>query len=349
MVCRNRKIGLIGRVGAGEQLFDGQTVKTRNMLKLLSDQYGRNSVFVVDTFNWRHRAPRIVAGTLRCLSECDDVVVLLSDNGRRVLFPILAQSAHVKGTRIYQNLIGGWLARNLEKYPKWVDYLNSFKVNWVESQRLANDLAARGVNNARYLPNFKYLKLPEIPAEKIYGNKWHFCTFSRVMDQKGIGDAIRAVESLNCDSKFTCELDIYGPVEKGYRTEFEAMIKECQHCMYKGSVPADESVAIVAGYDALLFPTKWRYEGIPGTIIDALTAGVPIIGAKWGYYDEMLEDGATGFGYEFGHNELLLDAIRHFLELTDSERNAMRRVCLERAKAYTPEAVSFEIRQEIGR
>jgi glycosyltransferase involved in cell wall biosynthesis len=169
------------------------------------------------------------------------------------------------------------------------------------------------------------------------------------MEQKGISDAMRAVEGLNGrgDGR-TYSLDVYGPVDGGYKTELDALLRECPHCTYRGSVSASESVGTVAGYDALLFPTKWRPEGIPGTTIDALTAGVPVIGARWQYYGEMLEDGVTGFGYEFGRNDLLPGAIRRFVGLTDAERNAMRCACLERAKAYTPEAVAGEIRREIG-
>ena len=63
----------------------------------------------------------------------------------------------------------------------------------------------------------------------------------------------------------------------------------------------------------------------------------------------MLEDGVTGFGYEFGHNELLGEAIGKFVSLSDEDHNAMRHKCLERAKAYTPEAVAEKICKEIGR
>lgn len=349
-MAQGKKIGLIGRVGEGRELFDGQTVKTRNMYRLLREAYGEDGVMLVDTLDWRHRAPAIIVGTRRCLRECGDVVILLSTNGRRVLFPILARSVRKRGTRVYQNLIGGWLASNLDDYPQWVYYLNSFKVNWVESHQLVDRLAERGVKNAEYLPNFKYLDLPEIPEARTYGKDWRLCTFSRVMEQKGIGDAIRAVESLNGQGDgCTYALDVYGPVEDDYRDELEGLLKQSPHCAYRGSVPADESVGTVAAYDALLFPTKWKPEGIPGTIIDALTAGVPVIGARWQYYGEMLEDGMTGFGYEFGRNDLLAGEIDRFVGLTDADRNAMRRACLERARAYTPGAVAGEIRRGIGR
>lgn len=345
-----KKIGLIGRIDPDRTLFDGQTVKTRMMHKMLCDMYGAENIVAVDTIDWRHRALRVAADTRRCLHECDDIVILLSQNGRRVLYPRLAKAARKRGKRIYQNLIGGWLDGDLEQFPEWTGYLNAFKINWVESHQLADALAKKGVTNASYLPNFKYLEKVDVPDTRSYDDGWRFCIFSRVVREKGVGDAMQAVEELNAsDGGRSFALDIYGPIDEAYKEELDGLLDKSPHCSYKGSVTPEESVSTVSKYDLLLFPTRWVKEGIPGTIIDALSAGVPIIGAKWQYYDEMLEDGVTGFGYEFGHNELLGGAIGKFVSLSDEDHNAMRHKCLERAKAYTPEAVAEKICKEIGR
>lgn len=349
MNSRTGKIGIIGRVDLGRTLFDGQTVKTRMMYQLLCEMYGADRIEIVDTIDWRHRALKIVVDTRRCLKHCDDVVILLSRNGRRVLYPLLAKAAKKRGTRVYQNLIGGWLDGDLEQFPEWVGYLNAFEVNWVESHKLVEAVAAKGVSNASFMPNFKYLEVPSALEDRAYGNPWRFCCFSRVVKEKGVGDAVRAIEELNSlgDGR-AYQLDVYGPLDAGYRGEFEALVGQCAHCRYLGSVEPEASVETVMGYDALLFPTKWQKEGIPGTIIDALSAGVPVIGSHWMYYEELLADGETGFGYEFGHNELLKDAILKFVDLSDVERNQMRRECLRRAKLYTPEAVTGQVREAIG-
>lgn len=346
---RNKKIGLIGRVDPGRTLFDGQTVKTRMMYRLLCDMYSAECIEVVDTINWRHRSIQILTALRKCFNDCDDIIILLSRNGRKVLYPVLAYAAKSRGKRIYQNLIGGWLDDDLKQHPKWVKFLNAFRVNWVESNRLVDALSNQGVANAKYLPNFKYLDASNIPEIRAYGTDWHFCMFSRVMKEKGTRDAMAAIEALNNDEDgCTYGLDIYGPVDSSFDEEFKRLLDKCPHSKYLGSVAPEESVHVVSRYDALLFPTCWIKEGIPGTIIDALTAGVPVIGAKWLYYDELLEDGVTALGYDFGHNNLLAGTIRRFVELTDKERNSMRYACLESAKTYTPEAVAKEIKRAIG-
>lgn len=333
-----KKIGLIGRLDLECELFDGQTVKTRMMYRLLCELYGEENVVVVETKDYRHNAPRVVAQTVRCLLTCRDVFVSLSRNGRKAFFPLLSFAARHLRTRVYHNLIGGWLAQDLEECPQQVSYLNDFRVNWVESHQLVGKLEELGVGNAEFLPNFKYLDGTELPESRYYGPGYRFCTFSRVQELKGIGDAMDTVEKL-CSEGLDCRLDVYGPIEPSYKEEFETALSRCVHAEYKGCVAPEKSVQVIASYDALLFPTKWKPEGIPGTIIDALAAGVPVIAAKWQYYDEMLEDGVTGFGYGFGNNELLADEIKRFIELGNGA-NELRKGCLARAVAYSPEAVS---------
>lgn len=333
-----RKVGLIGRLDPEGVLFDGQTVKTRMIHRLLCELYGEENVYVVDTKDYRRNAARVAAQTVKCLLTCKDVFVSLSRNGRKAFFPLLSFAARHLHTRVYHNLIGGWLARDLGECPKQADHLNDFKVNWVESHQLVDRLRTLGVSNAEFLPNFKYLDEAELPGKRHYGPVYRFCTFSRVQELKGIGDAMEAVEEL-CAEGRDCRLDVYGPVDAGYKEEFEAALAKCPHVDYKGCVAPEKSVRAIAGYDALLFPTKWKLEGIPGTIIDALAAGVPVIAAKWQYYDEMLKDGVTGFGYEFGHNELLAGEVERFVALGDGA-NGLRKGCLARAEAYSPKAVA---------
>lgn len=342
----SKKIGLIGRVDPNCALFDGQTVKTRAMHRLLCEIYGDDRVVLVDTTDYQKNAIKVAGQFISCMLSCDDVVVLLSENGRRAFFPILSFFARKRGLRVYHNLIGGWLASNLEKYPQWIGYLNDFRVNWVESYQLAGALADKGVDNAVYLPNFKYYdNLCENDARS-NGAQMSFCTFSRVMAQKGIGDAMEAVENLNSRG-VACTLDIYGPIDGSYDREFKKLLECCAHARYRGCVAPEEGAAEISRYDALLFPTKWSLEGIPGTIIDALTAGVPVIASRWQYYDEMLEDGVTGFGYDISCPALLEETIEKYINKS-AEVGYMRERCRERATSYRPEVVASEIRRKIG-
>ena len=343
MKFRETKIGFIGRLDQGCTLFDGQTVKTRMMFRLLCEEYGEENIVVVDTLDYRHNALRVTTKTIRCLFLCKHVFVLLSRNGRKVLFPLLAFAARHIGTNVYHNLIGGRLAKAVQENPGQVRQLNNFKVNWVESALLEKQLCDAGVKNAEFLPNFKYLENAEVQKTKTFGPSYRFCTFSRVHALKGVGDAMATVEQL-CAEGYDCKLDIYGPIDASFEEGFKQKLASCPHCEYVGCVAPEKSAQAISTYDALLFPTEWKAEGMPGTIIDALSAGVPVIGAKWEFYDEMLEDGVTGFGYEFEHNEQLEGCIEEFMAL-GNDANRLREGCLARAKLYTPEVALNIVKQ----
>ena len=143
------------------------------------------------------------------------------------------------------------------------------------------------------------------------------------------------------DSAFAT-LDIYGPIDDAYKDEFEFALKSCPYAKYKGIVAPESSVEVIKDYYALLFPTKWAAEGMPGTIIDALSAGVPIVASKWPYYSEMLEDGVTGFGYDFDKPELLLETLEKLL-FGEVKIEAIRTNCLNHSRSYAPNLVFGEM------
>lgn len=79
-----------------------------------------------------------------------------------------------------------------------------------------------------------------------------------------------------------------------------------------------------------MFPTHFYTEGIPGTIIDAYAAGVPVISAKWESFDDVIEDYVTGIGYEFNNiNDLkrkLFDIIRSTGQINSLKLNCIKKV-----------------------
>ena len=345
MRARRRRIGFIGRIDPDETMVDGQTVKTRTLYRYLVRRFGASNIRVADTRDYRRETGRVVRELLRCLHECDDVVVLLSSGGRRTLFPILWLASTALGVRIYHDLIGGSLADDVEADAsgRLVRYLNSFEVNWVETRALADRLRALGVRNVSRLPNFKDVDDVDVDPTAPRERPRRLCTLSRVTPEKGIDNAVRAVAAINGDGPPVVTLDVFGPIEPSYEERFRRLVDSVPHVRYAGRVPAERAAATVSGHFALIFPTEWTGEGVPGTIIDAMHAGLPVVASRWRYYCEMLQDGVTGLSYDFDRPELLEATIRELLALPEARIVSMRRALLERARAYTPEAVFGEI------
>ena len=97
-------------------------------------------------------------------------------------------------------------------------------------------------------------------------------------------------------------------------------------------VDSDKSVEVLKNYYALLFQTYYEGEGFAGTIIDAYSAGVPIIASDWKYNSELINDN-TGCLYPTGNQNTFIN----ILEKTGEDPALMlyrKKYCLEEAKKY---------------
>ncbi len=334
-----KRIAIIGHFGGSEEFFDGQTVKT----KILFDELCHNTdwnIQKIDTYLKKKKPVALLLKTLLALVSRKDVIVLLSGNGMKFYFPILSFFAKFWRVRVFHDVIGGNLDKYTQKYPKFKKYLNSFVVNWVETERLKNNLQECGVTNCDVIPNFKRLSiLAENKIPKEFEEPFRFCTFSRVMKEKGIEDAIESIEKLNKEyERQVCALDIYGPIDDAYKDRFEKMLKNASDAIkYCGMVPYDKSVSILKDYFALLFPTSWMGEGFPGTIVDAYSAGLPVIATDWSSNSELVNDGFNGFLYPTEKCSCLIDAERQLISRKREDVLRLKKNCLESAKMYQPD------------
>lgn len=309
-----KRLGVIGHFGFGSEYHDGQTVKTKTLADTLESYYGK-PVERVDTHDYKRHSTKLVFEVVKCLLSCDAVFVLLSRNGRRVLLPFLANASGLFKCSVHHCLIGGNLADEAENNDRLIKTLNKLEKNWVETRSMVDRLRREGVSNAEYLPNFKKLTPVDIASRQYSSNPpFKLCTFSRVMEEKGITDAICAVRKVNENNiDQLCTLDIFGPVEEGYKDEFRSLLNDCPAVRYCGAVDYSNTIQVLSEYDLLLFPTKWEGEGVPGTVIDAFAAGLPVIASRWRYYGELLEDNITGLSFEQGDVNSLASCISSLL------------------------------------
>lgn len=194
-----------------------------------------------------------------------------------------------------------------------------------------------GFSNIYILPNCKELKILK-ENELVYAASKPFklCTFSRVMKEKGIEDAVNAVEEINKkygETVFT--LDIYGQIDSMQTEWFESLQSRfSKDISYKGLVPFDKSTGVLKNYYALLFPTRFYTEGIPGTIIDAYASGVPVISAKWESFNDLVNEKIVGYGYTFGNYNELIKCL-YIISKNVNEFNLMKKNCLVHAGKYS--------------
>ncbi len=337
-----KELSVIGHLGFGENLLNGQTVKTKIITNELCRVYGQSEVLQFDTHGGKKTLLKAPFYVWKTLQKSKNVIIMPAHNGLRVfgrLLPIFRR--FFKNRKIHYVVIGGWLPQMLESKKSLAKELKKFDGIYVETNTMKNALEAQGFQNVVVMPNCKKLHILS-EDELVYqiSEPYKVCTFSRVTKEKGIEDAINAIKAVN--EKFgrtVYELDIYGQVDAGQTEWFETVKKTFPPFVkYQGIVPFDQSVEVLKNYFALLFPTHFFTEGIPGTVIDAYAAGVPVISSMWESFADVIDDQITGIGYTFGSVNELTDLLSRISEKPQMILD-LKKACITKAEKFTPEKV----------
>ena len=302
MSKRRTLVSVIGHFAFGKDYLDGQTVKTKIVTDELCKQLGNENVQKIDTHGGKITLLKAPFQVLKALKKCRNVVIFPAHNGLRVYVPLLTFfRKFFKKRKLHYVVIGGWLPEFLQKRKRLAKQLKRFDGIYVETNTMKNALEKQGFTNIFVMPNCKDLKILT-PEELVYpnGEPYKLCTFSRVMKEKGIEDAVKAVKQVNEEfGRTVYMLDIYGQIDPNQTQWFEDLKQSFpEYVKYCGVVDYNKSVEVLKNYFALLFPTRFYTEGIPGTIIDAYAAGIPVIASKWESYSDIIND-RTGIGYDF--------------------------------------------------
>ena len=338
------KAAICGHFGGGELFFDGQTVKTKNLAACLEEEFGSAAIVRIDTYGGVKRIAQYLCKLLVNARRSENVIILPAQNGIRILAPVLVLFNVFFHKKLHYVVIGGWLPQFLSKRKRLAELLKKFNGIYVETNTMKNALDAQGFQNVYVMPNCKKLTVLS-EDELIYpsGEPYKLCTFSRVMKEKGIEDAVNAVRTVNERfGRTVYELDIYGQIALDQTEWFAALQRVFPvYIRYRGQVSPHKSVQTLKAYFALLFPTRFYTEGIPGTIIDAYASGIPVLAAKWESFDDLVDEGVTGIGYPMGDNQALISVLEQAAN-DPAILLGMKPACIQNALQYIPsEAVKI--------
>lgn len=333
-----KKVAIIGHFGGNENFYDGQTVKTRIFAKELEGALTENEVIRIDTYGWRKHPFRLLRHCVSAVRNAKNVLFLTDEGGIKIFPWLLLALNFFWHRKLHYVVVGGWLVNFPAKHRFLAACLKRLDYIWVETSYMKGNMEAQGFRNIHLLPNFKNLSpLSEEELVYIKDEPYPFCTFSRVMKEKGIEDAVNVIKQINSEyGRVVCTLDIYGSVDAKQTEWFEELSSQFTEAIrYCGMVPYDQSVEVIKNYYALLFPTRYMTEGVPGTIIDAYAAGVPVIASRWHSFADVVDDGITGIGYPCLHNEYLEKVMMEAIRSTE-KINVMKKQCLKKANEFLP-------------
>jgi glycosyltransferase involved in cell wall biosynthesis len=95
----------------------------------------------------------------------------------------------------------------------------------------------------------------------------------------------------------------------------------------------DDVPALIGGFDAFAVSSAW--EGIPGTIFEAMAAGVPIVATRVGGIPEVLEDGVNAILVESRDSGALAMGLRKLMQHPELGRRLAQRSAADVRERFT--------------
>lgn len=334
------KVGICGHFAFGDEQFNsGQKDKTRSVYSALVKALGEVNVAALDTRGWQRNPLRLIAQCKKLLAECENVIMLPATNGLKI-FPFLFETLNaVYKRKLHYAVVGGWLADFLKSNTGLIRPLKKLDGIFVEVPSMQRDLNALGFKNVYVMPNFHEAVILSPNELCSHCEPYKLCTFSRIRSEKGIEDAVEAVRNANAALGRTAyTLDIYGLPDEDYKERFEELKGTFEpFIIYKGFLSGAESISReLHSYFAMLFPTRYEGEGFAGTVIDAFSAGVPVVATDWKYNKEVITHGTDGILYSVEEREKLSAILIEAADNPDTI-NSMRKACLSRAREFSAE------------
>ena len=259
----------------------------------------------------------------------------LCRNGRKTILPFLIKFKRIFKYKVLFPAVGGSLLYDYSNEKKLMSRFKEIDGVFFETRQMVNFFAGLGYDNIHYLPVFSTRKLT---IEKEYNSSEivTFCTYSRVIKEKGISSAIHCISDINKSAgKVICKLDIFGAPSLEYKEEFESLLNENHDCVSNLPLLGDEAIDVLSKYYCLLFPTYYEGEGFPIALVECLKAGLPCICSDWHFNSEIIEDGITGYIFSLDDADALkkcvFDAINNPKKI-----ESMSKRCFLEAEKYNP-------------
>lgn len=213
----------------------------------------------------------------------------------------------------FHKVIGTW--KMIDKYIVLTDFARNVFVS-----------SSLGVGQEKFItkPNFKNPGGRSIARS---GN--HFLYIGRLSEEKGIDVLLDAFSGIDAPLLIAGE----GPLE----TTVRDAARRHSNIRYIGPLNREGVENHLLACSALIFPSIW-YEGLPMTLIEALSTGTAVLASRLGAMADVIQDGHNGLHFTAGDSRALASRVKEWQTLSETEREIYRRnAWLSYETKYTPE------------
>jgi len=291
------KIMLIGSTDLSGKTIGGQYEKTRLVYKFLNMEEN----VVVNFCNMFDvgRTIGLFTAILKGYRKCDSVVVITSTRGTKVISSLFYYLKKIKCKPIVYLIVGNQqnLLKTLPKrIAKGMDKLY-FEVSSMQEE-------VKDKYNVGFFSNCKDI---QISTEKhVTTNPIRICYYSEISFRKGFDRIVRALDVMNKES-IKYEMDVFGYYADD-EVDMKKILTSRTFLKFKGIVKRESAHEVLSKYSFMVFPSRHKLEGVPGAVVDAYEAGLPVVCSKVGFLSEVVKDGQTGFLFE--NEEQLIEVLK---------------------------------------
>lgn len=332
------RILVLGYFGYNTNQLDGQTVKTRDIYRLIKEQT-KERIDYYDTEDFQFRKLSIFKMFWKILC-CKNLIYLPAHNNIKKIFPIIFCLSILFRFKIDYFVIGGWLREFLKDLPVHRYMLKRITGIHVETNRLKNELEEYyQFRNVDIFPNFRFF---DFQPKRSPSHKLRLVFMARVKKEKGLDWIFllaKYIQDHGIEHNFS--LTFYGPITNEDRDFFDSNLKKYPFAEYKGILQPEQIYEVLSQYDVLLLPTHYYTEGLPGSVVDAYISGIPVIVTEWKHSHEFVDDGYSGYIIPFENGEK--DLIDKVISL-ETDRNTLHKLqdnALAKRQEFAPPVINW--------
>lgn len=243
------------------------------------------------------------------------IIAVSGDHNRILVTKMLDRIFPWKLRKSIILIMGGTFGKQIAENRNLVRYFSHYKAVFVELESMKKDLLDAGLTNVHYVPNCRKRPFESYDVKEA-GQRLKCVTFSMIYPEKGIDLVLETARRMPGVDFF-----FWGEIKREYEIVFLEQIKQSENCTYCGVYKHEdgEVYAILNQYDLLLFPTRYKNEGMPGTLIESKIAGLPAVVSRWAHNTEMVTHMHDGIVMETNDVEGLINAIK----LLDGNRDLL--------------------------
>ena len=166
-------IGIIGHFADGKEIYDGQTVKTRNIYEALKNDY---NPIKLDTYEWKNKKIDTFINCIKMLKNNKNIIILTAQRGLFVFIPLFAILNVFFKKKIHYVVVGAWLEEKIknnipliEENVKQIFSENNYDMNFDINYGL-NYFPEKEYRGLKY--NEGYYESVVISIGKAEGDNW---------------------------------------------------------------------------------------------------------------------------------------------------------------------------------